>query len=381
MQKKSLKTLITLVGMGLLFSQSANAISLPGFGKQSRAERIASQLSGAPVGKALALKDEEHVNDWDSSKCFTIGRSGKNIETLVRMAANGCLPYGTQYSSIAKIRQDFCLENCTNGIKNKCDANDPQELKDLCERYCSKTNLGSPRAQKLMTKCFAEWGLTKPMSFEEAASYEGTAKSMAAAQKTETKQSAGEIKGYKVTVGKAVTALKVYFEALKKFEAEREKVVAATDALMKTMADVENEKAELIEGHISLSTLNNAEQKAIKAKSVLTAEQVEEVGALPATELELAAFRARFIGVLNAAVASIVELAKEAKSELGNDKFAGVSQEAQKQQRLRDMAKKARENTKKSKKARIADKAFEKMDGAKKASASTRNPMFRKKRS
>ncbi len=350
MQKKSLKTLITLVGMGLLFSQSANAISLPGFGKQSRAERIASQLNRAPVEKALALTNEEHVNGSNSSKCLTIGKSGKNINTFITMAANGCFNDGTEFEALSKIRQGFCLTNCTNGIKDKCDVNDPKNLIEICDRYCRKTNLGNEAAHRRLAKCFANWGLTKPMSFEEAASYEGTAKSMAAAQKTETKQSAGEIKGYKATVGKAVTALKAYFEARKKFEAEREKVVGATEALIEAMTAVQNEKAELIEGHISLSTLNNAEQKAIKAKSALTAEQVEEVGVLPATELELTKFKAKITGALNAAVASIVELAREAKSEFGNDKFAGVSKEAQKQHRLRGMAQKARKSTKGRKK-------------------------------
>jgi hypothetical protein len=391
--KKYLLKVVVSIGFFAFTLHNASAVSIPGFGgkKQTRAERLQSQLKGAPVAEALALNNEDHVNDGSNSKCLTFRKSGKDAGTFVKMAANGCFPDGTQYSAIANIRKDFCNENCTDGTKpeDKCDPAKDGETPSLCERYCFNTNLGSERAHALLSKCFSAYGLKVPMSFEEAAAYEGKAKSSAAAQKTEAKQSKNELDGYKVKINSAINVFKAYFDALHQFEVEREKVSTAAAAVMEAVKDVQEEKANLIEAQISKATLDKAEKDAMTTgslshlgKPTLKPEQVEEIGVLPATETELAEFDANIAGALRVTVEPIVQLANEKKQEVGVDKFKDVVRGAHKQQKLRAAARKMQEETGRRKKVRTAEETFEARDDATKARLrGSSNPLFGRKSS
>jgi len=364
MRKKSSKTLIALFGIGLLFSQSASAISLPGFGgKKTRTETLQAQLKKAPLDKALSMSLEDQKNDSDAWKCNTKTNNPKSLSDLIKMYANGCLPAASKHDSTNEFRRVACAEHCAN---ISCDRTDPDGLKKFCGVACSTAYLGDAGLSNRRQKCFSQWGKmaqpdadtwknmlkgwknpgdtenpAAPLSHKDSQDYFSFMKERVSSEKISSAANKEVLGDYKIQVAKLVSDYVKYLAALEKSSKTMKDLETTFNVFKKEVKKSAKLKQNLEDGKVSISAIESVEKA--QFKNLLPKGKKDSSFTLPAGTDSALDFIASEVDKVDQEVSSIItDMKGEAGQERTGKKIGSAASQALISQKMKKRAAKAR---------------------------------------
>lgn len=338
MQKKSLKTLITLVGMGLLFSQSANAISLPGFGKKaSWGDSVKAEIAKVKdMGSIISMSPDDQTNDGNVGCSPRLTNCG-SINGFASMVKAGCIPRVSPYKSIQTCKEGFCVNRCAN---KKCSAADPKDLKELCSLHCGESFLRTSAAQERLKTCFEKWQLPKPddymerlgnwpdkdsaswpLTLNQARNFVGYTQDSKKEAAETMKQSSGFVSEYKAEYTKAV---KQYSKLLEQQDKAFKEVSKLMEMYRVFKAELATTRAKKEEG-VNLEKIKPAVFDEIEATAIsgkLPKGHKDKTLSLPVEEKDLNKLIAEIVADFQLSLGSdLANVVKAAEAAVGKEQF------------------------------------------------------------
>jgi|GEM_PF-6985676 len=336
MQKRTFKSFIALFGIGLLFSQSAQAI--PGFGKKaSWGDTVKAEIAKVKdMPSILSMDPDDQTNDGNVS-CSPRFTDCSSINGYASMVKAGCVPRVSQHKSIQTCKENLCLNRCAN---NKCSADDPEDLKKLCGLHCGEAYLKTGSAQERLKTCFDKWQLPKPddymerlgdwsrkdtaswpLTLDQARDFVASTQDSKKESAETIKQSSGFINEYKAEYAKTANQYGKLLKQQDKAHKEMSKLLEMYRAFKADLATTRAKKEEGVNNEkIKPAVFDKVETDAISGK--LPSEHKDKTLKLPVKEKDLDKLIAEIVADFKLSLGSDLDkVVKAAKDAVGAEQF------------------------------------------------------------